>query len=132
MTDSVHNALWIGRVDYLKVKTIEVTGFQSLNITANFYAGGLVKFQQNHTVWCPGRLSSEPLEFSDAAIEYEPSPEESATVECVLDSAKTRFAHGDTDWTLCDGIQLNAANANAVIHPLLVRFPPKMLSAAPS
>ena len=131
MTDSVHNALWIGRVDYLKVKTIEVAGFQSLNITANFYAGGLVKFQQNHTVWFPGRLSSEPPEFSDTAIEYEPSPEESATVECVLDSAKTRFAHGDTDWELCDGIQLNAANANDVIHPLLVRFPPAMLSAAP-
>ncbi len=132
MTDSVHNALWIGRVDYLKVKTIEVAGFQSLNITANFYADGSVKFRQNHTVRFPGHLSSEQPEFSDAAIEYEPSPEESATVECVLDSAKTRFAHGDTDWKLCDGIQLNAANANAVIHPLLVRFSPKMVSAAPS
>ncbi len=130
MTDLVHNALWIGRVDYLKVKTIEVGGFQSLNITANFYADGLVKFQQNHTVRFPGRLSSEPPEFSDAAIEYEPSPKESAVVERVLDTAKTRFAHGDTDWELCDGIQLNAVKANDVIHPLLVRFPPKMLSAA--
>ncbi|HJN12283.1 MAG TPA: hypothetical protein QF564_26605 [Pirellulaceae bacterium] len=130
MTDSVHSAFWIGRVDYLKVRTIAIAGFQSLNITANFYADGSVIFQQNHTVRFLGRLSSEPPEFSDATFEHQPSPEESATVERVLDTAKTRFAHGDTDWEICDGIRLGAANTSEVIHPLLVRFPPAMLSAA--